>query len=176
MESEFDLEQVREVVTLIQHAVEEVDSLTKNTIEARWKYEMVSRDPKLGISRDPRNGQPITFEAKDFYQNIEALSAERDTAIESLKALTGAPTVDAARMSYLRLVTAYQRVGSIRELTTLVEANYPKAREEAAAQDLISADERYAAVTDAIDHLKQVFSSITVPAVEAPSTISLFRQ
>lgn len=174
---EINLEQVRETVTLIGHAVEQVDELTKKIVESRWQFEMVKRNPKLGEVH--HQGQLVhTYVAKDFAQNVEKLTEERAQAIDALVALTGAPDVDAARTSYLSLVTAYQRLGSLRELQTMVNAGFAKAREEAAAQDILDGSEFTTAVATAKAHLASVAATIQIPAMEVPQIVtpSMFRQ
>ena len=164
---EINLEQVRETVTMIGHAVEAVDELTKKIVESRWQFEMVKRNPKLGEVR--HQGQLVhTYVAKDFAQNVEKLTEERAQAIDALLALTGADSVDAARVQYLSLVTAYQRLGSLRELQNMVAAGFAKAREEAAAQDIIDGAEFTTAIASAKAHLLTVASTLVIPPMEVP--------
>lgn len=178
---DINLENVRETVTMIGHAVESVDELTKKIVEARWQFEMVKRNPKLGEVRHPQTGQVVhTYTAKEFASNVAKLTEERTMAIDALLGLTGADSVDSARVNYLSLVTAYQRLGSLRELQNMVNAGFAKAREEAAAQDIIDGPEFTQAIENAKAHLHAVASTLTIPALEVPlietASTGMFRQ
>jgi hypothetical protein len=166
MGNEFNLEDVRETVALIGHAIEEVDALTKNIVESRWNYEMVRRNPQLGVVANPQNpAQLKTFRPDDFKRNIDNLKTQRATAIDALIGLTDTPSVDAARVKYLALVSAYQRLGQLRELLNMVEAGFPQANEEAAKQNLITVAEIKAANVGAFEYVRSVAEKIQIPVL-----------
>lgn len=127
MQATITLEQIRENVSLMQAAIEQLDELVRNINDARWKFEMLSRRPELGgAPNDPNRITPGTLLA-----NMLRLSDQRFAAGDILCLFTGAATVEEARERYLDLYAAYQRYTQLVELRTLKEVGAPlKATDE----------------------------------------------
>lgn len=171
MENIFDkLESIRETVHTLAYFIEQVDDLTKNIVESRWKYELLRRDASLGAVATPRGPQMVT--AEQMKAQYEKLARERTVAEAALMDIVGVSSVDAARAAYLNLVTHYQRVGSLRELERMDAAGFPKAHEEMAAQDFLSQKEIEMATIDAADAVIAIAASIQIKPI---SEIALVR-
>jgi hypothetical protein len=122
------LETVREQVALITKAIEQMDSATSDMIEARWRMEMVGREPSLGRT------QRGIVTVDDLATNITTLAKTRDTALAVLLFLTGTESADEAREAFLRLISAYQRFGEVIEIKRMVMVGSLEARERAAKE------------------------------------------
>lgn len=164
--TEINLEQLRENILLIQKSIEIHDSVTEAIVDNRIKYEALKRMPHLG---NTRNGVTTPAEIKSAIDNLRIQQVEH---ADIVKSLTQTESVDAARQVYLDLITAFQRVGQLRELERLVIAGYPAAIKEAIesfALDASFTQEDIAVVVykqmeQALDHLGAV-SAVEVPEI-----------
>lgn len=166
------MENIREQVTLIGATIEQYDELTTNIVSARVKFEMLSLDPELGRSMQmtPRGPQEVVTTPSDIRENIMHLERQRATARGALKIVTGAEDVDGARQVYLDLLSAYQRLGGLRELDRMVEMGFPTARKEANESNLGLPVAREEAITEARAKLAAVAASVPTPRlIELPA-------
>lgn len=145
MESEWTMEEIREKVLLISKAIEQYDAITSDIVEARWRYQVLARNPHLG-----RTGREIVA-PKDLADNIAHLETQRASVEEVLLATTGAASVDAARDVFLQVMALYQRQGALRELQALANAGTPEASGEVQKQ---FGDTGLQGMTDALARLK----------------------
>jgi hypothetical protein len=125
-----NIEQIRRDVTLLGKAVDNHDELVNNITESRWRHDMIVEMPELGRARHPGTGETVIISPAEMRENIAELEQQREAAERVAARLTGAENMDGARAVYLNVLTAYQRVGSLRELARMVELDYKNAREE----------------------------------------------
>lgn len=135
MNSILDFENVREQVSYIGEAVTMYDELTKKVMEARFNYRMLALNPDRGIGMDRQTGKPVRTTPDEMAKNVEFLAKEREDIAKIIFEVTGATTMDGARQAYLDILSAYQRVGGLREMYKLVRAGFRKAIEEAATNE-----------------------------------------
>jgi len=126
-----NLEKIRRDISFIGKAIENHDEIVSNLIDARWRHDMIVALPELGVARDPRTSQPTVISPADMQVNIEGLEKQRQAAETVAVQLTGASDMDGARQTYLDMLGAYQRLGSLRELERLSSVGFENALEEA---------------------------------------------
>lgn len=162
---DFDLEKVRAQIQLIGHAIKQLDDLGDAIIDARWKFEMVRRDPSLGKT------QRGTVTPDEMRKNITGLEEQQKVATDVLKYLAGAETVYGARDTYLRLMTTYQRFGALTELNRSADAGFPAAVEER-KKEMGPSGEFATVIADAEGKLAEVAASIQTPAITMLETVN----
>lgn len=165
-----NLEKIRRDVTLVGKAIESHDEIVGNIVESRWKHDMISEMPELGAARD-RSGQVRVIPSSELRQNLEDLEKQRVVAERVATRLTGTADMDGARGVYLDVLTAYQRVGSLRELERMLWAGSNQAREEALSQGLEWFTESDGDVT--IPELKAAVSRLEKAASVLDTEVSL---
>jgi hypothetical protein len=119
-------EQIRQDMLLVGKALEQMDDLTNNINDARWKFEMLSRKPELGFAQQRAAG--VTPD--ELFENVHGLEAQRDTAVEVLLHLTNSPSIEVARTSYLRVATAYSRHMQLIEMGSMLDIGVPISDEQ----------------------------------------------
>ena len=157
------LEQIREDANFISSAVEAIDNLTTRINGTRWQYELLRRNPSLGVVTDPRTGQQRTVTPEEFRHNFDILVEERVNYVAVITDILGVQSLDEVREFYMRLVSAHQRYTGLKELDIMVEAGHPAAMKEAAEnQNLMTTEERRNALATALAGLATVNASVTL--------------
>lgn len=162
------MEKIRQDMLLVGELLKQMDDLTNNINDARWKYEMLSRKPQLGGKTTPDM----------LADNIRDLTEQRDTAGEILTTLTGKDSVEAARHAYLTLGTAYQRLANLREVQAAIRAGVTVSEEtrKALGASVEGVDHAIAVaektVTHVAIHIKPIPSKLLI-SPDAPARISL---
>lgn len=176
MDQVLDFEKTRELVSYIGSSIEIYDNLTKKLQEARFNFEMLVQKPERGIGHDQR-GREVRTTPQDMADNIQALSLERTDIAKIIFDVTGATTMDGARQVYLNVLSAYQRVGSLRELRRLYDLGFTKALDEAAQSENIvqpsEFDEKQAGARQALVEVLSTLPAFDLTTVEVPRVISL---
>lgn len=154
------LEQIRQDINFIHSTVEGIDSLTARINETRWKYELIKRNPALGVITHPGTGQTRTLTADEFRTNHDILVAERDTYVAVLTDMLGVSDMDTVREIYMRLIAAHQRYTQLRELHIMINAGNTAALEESAKQNMLTSEERVSAIEEARSNLMMLVADV----------------
>jgi len=173
-ENETTLEQVRRQVNTLGFAIEKVDEMNAKVVEMRWQYEMLRRDPALG--QQARG----TVTPDKHLTTLRDMERQRDNAETVAMYLAGTPGINEAREAYMDLLTAFQRVGLLKQIGYQISNGFAEALEQgrkelalpATAEEDTVLDAYAAAITDAITNLACVVNEHPLPEI---STVDLVK-